>query len=184
MPEPDRKPGDTSNHHPVSHVPQSIKHKISDLSTGSVENDERQESSHFALSEQDQASRSQDLKEHAITKGLWEKAHAKIDPKLLHIHEECVLQGDQENSEDRAESLQRVVKQKLDAVEHSRLRIKVGNEEVVVRDQIQEALGTVLRFSEVISAAIKAEAHAALAWGGVAAILPVGKWANAFMPEG
>ncbi|KGO78286.1 NACHT nucleoside triphosphatase [Penicillium italicum] len=75
---------------------------------------------------------------------------------------------------DRDEDLQKAAKAKLEAIQNSRLKIKIGNDRVLnVRDGVTKVVRTVLSYNAVITAAVAAEPSASLAWGGVAALLPV-----------
>lgn len=74
---------------------------------------------------------------------------------------------------ERQKRLQNIVEQKLKALQNSHLKIKVGSDEVDVREQVQKVIQVILYAKDVIGAAISAEPHASLAWAGVLIILPV-----------
>jgi len=76
-------------------------------------------------------------------------------------------------SEDGEEQLQQLAKNKLDAIRNAQLKVTVGGEEIAVKDQVLKVVRTITAFKDFIGTAISAEPHAALAWAGVAVILPV-----------
>ena len=58
-------------------------------------------------------------------------------------------------------------------LEKRRLSFKVAGKEIVVRHQLQKAFKVVMGVKDLVSAAVKSDPHAALAWAGVLVILPV-----------
>ena len=69
--------------------------------------------------------------------------------------------------------LQGLVDHRLHDVQNAQLKIKVGECELVVKDQVRKIVHTVLSVKDFIGSAVSADPHAALAWAGVLVILPV-----------
>jgi N-terminal domain of NWD NACHT-NTPase len=74
---------------------------------------------------------------------------------------------------DREVQLQKLVDQKLQDMQNSRLKITVGGKEVVVKEQVRTIVHAILSAKDFIGSAVSAEPHAALAWAGVLVVLPV-----------
>ncbi|PMD14340.1 WD40 repeat-like protein [Hyaloscypha hepaticicola] len=122
---------------------------------------------------------------------LWEEAYNRLqeeEPKILDAYEKDLLAsgvqssakaraqdpgGGRNEPESREEQLQRLVKDKLDAVRKAQWKITVGGEDIVVRDQVSKVVRKIVTFKDAIGTAVSAEPHAALAWAGVIAILPL-----------
>jgi hypothetical protein len=118
------------------------------------------------LTDEERANRVEKSKDASIGKGLWTEARSRLDPDRL-------VQLGKHIDEDN-KGLQKAAKAKLEAIRSSRLKIKIGqNKELVVRDGVTKVIKTIFSYSDLISAAVAAEPHASLAWGGVAALLPV-----------
>ena len=58
-------------------------------------------------------------------------------------------------------------------MQNAQLKIKVGEHEVVVKDQVRKIVHAVLSVKDFIGSAVSADPYAALAWAGVLVILPV-----------
>ncbi|KGO45895.1 hypothetical protein PEXP_017750 [Penicillium expansum] len=118
------------------------------------------------LTDEERAARAEGSKDDSIGKGLWTEARGKLDPKRSLRLEKFIIDGD--------EGLQQAAKAKLEAIQNSRLKIKIGNDRVLnVREGVTKVVETVLSYKAIITAAVAAEPSASLAWGGVAALLPV-----------
>jgi hypothetical protein len=124
------------------------------------------------------------------SKDLWNEAYSRLreeDSKLMDAYEKDLLafgspespkagakaSFDSPGGETCEEQLEKLVKYKLDAIQKTQLKITVGGEDIVVKDQVCKVVRTILSFKDFIGAAISAEPHAALAWAGVVIILPV-----------
>ncbi|GKZ48545.1 hypothetical protein AbraIFM66951_000620, partial [Aspergillus brasiliensis] len=136
--------------------------------------------------EEQQIELSERLHDNTLRNGLWEAAYRKVenelDIKVLAQFVKLLLEAEisqdepgtgQDNADERGdegnlEKLQGVVKRKLDVIQNSRLVIR-GR---VVRDDVSEIFGTIKMFKDIITAAVSAEPHAALAWGCMAGCFP------------
>jgi hypothetical protein len=78
----------------------------------------------------------------------------------------------------REEQLQQLVNRKLEDMQNSRLKITVAGKEVVVQEMVSKIVCVVISAKSFISSAVSAEPHAALAWAGVLAVLPVSIYLN------
>lgn len=74
---------------------------------------------------------------------------------------------------ERQKRLRNIVEQKLQALQDSHLKFKVGRDEVDVREQVRKVVHAILCVKDFIGVAIRAEPHASLAWAGVLIFLPV-----------
>lgn len=88
---------------------------------------------------------------------------------------ELADEGDKPNVEvvDRKEQLQQLVDRKLQDMQDSRLKITMGGKEVVVKELVGKIVRVIISAKSLIGSAVSAEPHAALAWAGVLAVLPV-----------
>lgn len=121
------------------------------------------------LTDEERENRAKNLKDAFLQKGLWGEASRRLDPERLSQLERYI--------DDENKGLQEAAKEKLEAIKTSRLRIKIGKGKVLeVREAVTKVVKTVLSYNAIISAATAAEPHANLAWGGVAALLPVSPW--------
>ncbi|RGP76562.1 wd40 repeat [Fusarium longipes] len=68
---------------------------------------------------------------------------------------------------------QKRAKESLETLASSRLSFTVGDKTVVVREEVEKIVQFLSNFKGVISAATSADPHAALAWSGVTAALPL-----------
>ncbi|GKZ31399.1 hypothetical protein AbraIFM66950_011975 [Aspergillus brasiliensis] len=159
--------------------------------------DSDQETSHHEIKElnepkvlsieEEQIELSERLHDNTLHNGLWEAAYRKVEQILDEtvlaqfvklLLEAEISQDERGTSQDDAdkkvdegnlEKLQDIVKRKLDVIQNSRLVIR-GR---VVRDEVSEIFGTIKMFKDIITAAVSAEPHAALAWGCVAGFFPL-----------
>lgn len=135
----------------------------------------------------------QQLMEDAESKNLWDEAYERLrqeNSKLVDTYEKDLLESNSPEPQksgaksgadapvvtggkNREERLQNLVKDKLDAMQKARLKVTVGGEEIVVKDQVCKIIRTIISCKDFIGAAISAEPHASLAWAGVLIILPV-----------
>jgi uncharacterized protein YlzI (FlbEa/FlbD family) len=78
--------------------------------------------------------------------------------------------------------LQKLVDQKLQDIQDSRLKITVSGKEIVVKEQVCKVVHAILSAKDFIGSAVSAEPHAALAWAGVLVVLPVSIYRTAGFP--
>lgn len=71
------------------------------------------------------------------------------------------------------ELIQKLAKEKLEKLSEAQLSFSIGKKKIVTREAVRKAIKVVSTFKDVVSSAISAEPHAALAWAGVMAILPL-----------
>ncbi|OJJ66823.1 hypothetical protein ASPBRDRAFT_200451 [Aspergillus brasiliensis CBS 101740] len=114
--------------------------------------------------------------------GLWKKAYSNLqnkNPKLLAQYEGILLsstksdtlQNENRGNTDIDPRLQSCVKGRLEAIENSRLKIRISGKEVEVRKQVRRVVGGILSVKDIISAAVSAEPHVSIAWAGVLFLL-------------
>ena len=135
----------------------------------------------------------QQLMGDAESKNLWNEAYERLrqeNSKLVDTYEKDLLASSSPElqksgaksgadapvgtgEKSREERLQNLVKDKLDAMQEARLKVTVGGEEIIVKDQVCKVIRTIISCKDFIGAAISAEPHASLAWAGVLIILPV-----------
>ncbi|OJJ42671.1 hypothetical protein ASPZODRAFT_169958 [Penicilliopsis zonata CBS 506.65] len=131
--------------------------------------------------------------ESATPKGLWAEAYAKVedeDAKLLEVYKQYLLSPEESTTgsgkspeaqkpsssppDDRADrQLQDLAQRKLKAVHEGHRKIIVQGKKVVIKDQINRVIRTILASKDFISTLLSSEPHASLAWAGVVLILPV-----------
>ncbi|KAJ5714139.1 uncharacterized protein N7483_011320 [Penicillium malachiteum] len=120
------------------------------------------------FTDEERAARAEKARVSSIGKGLWEAAHAKIDKQRLDRLQRQVNDGDEKTPEE----LQDAVKQKINDIKDSRLKLKLRNGEVLqIRDGAMKVIRTILSYKDIITAAVASETHASLAWGGITALL-------------
>ncbi|KAI0601484.1 WD40 repeat-like protein [Biscogniauxia sp. FL1348] len=128
------------------------------------------------------ASRSEganDFKELLGPNQLWVAAYNKLscdDPRVLGAYKQFLLgKGDKSQPEDGnwQARIQELAKARLKANQEERLSFRVGEKEVVVRDQLQTAMNFIVTTKDLVAAAISSEPHAALAWAGVMFVFPL-----------
>ncbi|KAF4974216.1 hypothetical protein FZEAL_8854 [Fusarium zealandicum] len=74
---------------------------------------------------------------------------------------------------ERLRTIQKLTETRLDNMENARLSFSIGKRHVFVRKAVLKAIEIITTFKPIINRAISAEPHAALAWGGIMAILPM-----------
>ena len=79
------------------------------------------------------------------------------------------------NIASKREQMVSVLKRKLQYVEENQAKLRIGSKEIEVSKRFDSALTAVLKCKDVVSSAVSAEPHAAIAWAGVCVILPVSK---------
>ncbi|KAL3478812.1 hypothetical protein BJX99DRAFT_256220 [Aspergillus californicus] len=114
-----------------------------------------------------------------VSNGLWDEARSQLldeAPELINAFENGLLglQGreSQVPTDGRNEpDLLLLVKQRLAALESSRLGFEVGGKRDVIREQFARMVHAVISVKDVITAVVSSEPHAALAWAGILVLL-------------
>ena len=117
----------------------------------------------------------------SVSNGLWDEARSQLldeAPELINAFEKGLLelQGRelQMPTDGRNEpDLLLLVKQRLAALESSRLGFEVGGKRVVIREQFARMVHAVISVKDSITTVVSSEPHAALAWAGVLVLLNV-----------
>ncbi|OTA93801.1 hypothetical protein M434DRAFT_30643 [Hypoxylon sp. CO27-5] len=117
---------------------------------------------------------------------LWAAAYKKLrdeDPDVLRAYQKLLLEKglSRQTNEDEIplrdgdweEQVQKLAQERLQAVQEKRLRLQIGGRNIVVRDQLQKAMGFIVSTKDLVSAAISSEPHAAIAWASVMFIFPL-----------
>jgi hypothetical protein len=82
------------------------------------------------------------------------------------------LSADSEGAE-RLKQIQSFALRKLESLPEIQLAFSFYEKRVVVRKLVLKAIQAISTFKPIISGAVSAEPHAALAWAGIMTILPV-----------
>ncbi|OKL61940.1 hypothetical protein UA08_02648 [Talaromyces atroroseus] len=154
----------------VETAPTQIKDEASKTNNGPSINGDG--SSTQSPNQKDLSGRAKKPEDLSATNRLWEMAYNKMDPSMMHQYEACLLLGSQ-SSGNRQQKLQHAVKERLEATINARRKITIGQEQIVVRDQVLKVINRISGFKDLISAAVSVEPNASLAWGGVSALLPI-----------
>ncbi|KAF5617279.1 WD domain protein [Fusarium tjaetaba] len=135
-------------------------------------------------------SKRNDVTSRPVNKSLWTQAYieAKEDPeflKLLASYRSYLAEryGLLRNgtlldslvnppSQQEDSPIQKIARTALDDLESARLAFRIGDRDIVVREQVKKTLDFLTSFKSVIGAAAAAEPAASLAWTGVMAVLP------------
>ncbi|KAL3608845.1 hypothetical protein FPOAC2_03856 [Fusarium poae] len=122
---------------------------------------------------------------------LWTKAYTKVQEneeysEHLAEFEEHLQQANDNQIESgsvttsfssgglaRLKYIQMLAQNKLEVVDEARTSFFVRGKRIVVREAIQKAIQQVTQFKPIISGAVSAEPHAALAWACVLGVLPI-----------
>jgi hypothetical protein len=73
----------------------------------------------------------------------------------------------------RQEQMKYLVQQKIKKYEDSAWKFKIGSKSVVVRDQTEKFVNTIMFAKSFVDSAVASDPHVALAWTGVCILLPV-----------
>lgn len=73
----------------------------------------------------------------------------------------------------RLKLVQEIAEDKLEDIPGARLSFQIRDRPIVVRQGVVKAIRVVNAFKPIISGAVAAEPHAALAWAGISTVLPV-----------
>lgn len=73
----------------------------------------------------------------------------------------------------RLKQIQKLAEKKLEELPENRTSFSVGGKRIIIRESIQKAIRTITQFKALISGAVSAEPHAALAWACILGVLPV-----------
>jgi uncharacterized protein YlzI (FlbEa/FlbD family) len=73
----------------------------------------------------------------------------------------------------RVKEIQKMAENKLEKLPENRTSFSISGKGVIVRESVQKAIRTITQFKPLISGAVSAEPHAALAWACILGVLPV-----------
>ncbi|KAI1470150.1 WD40 repeat-like protein [Daldinia caldariorum] len=114
---------------------------------------------------------------------LWAAAYKRLeddDPKLLHTYQQFLLSKGHNSrnhpqvvSEDWQAQVKKLAKEALEASQKERLSFKLREKNIVVREQLEKAMGFIVSVKDIVGAAISSEPHAALGWAGAMFVLPL-----------
>lgn len=76
---------------------------------------------------------------------------------------------------DRRDQMNTILQLKMQEINRDTWKLKFGSSEVQVKDLVQPVLGVVNWANEYVTAAVKTNPSASIAWGGVSLLLPVSK---------
>jgi hypothetical protein len=112
------------------------------------------------------------------------RRNAACEP-LLADHRECLrlvrIAADEHSTDVSADSkgaerlklIQSFALRKLESLPETQLAFSFHAKRIVVRKLVLKAIQAISAFKPIISGAVSAEPHAALAWAGIMTILPV-----------
>jgi hypothetical protein len=75
----------------------------------------------------------------------------------------------------RLKLIQEIAEDKLASIPDARLSFQIRDRPIVIRQGVVKAIRVVNAFKPIISGAVAAEPHAALAWAGISTVLPVSR---------
>ncbi|KAH7242544.1 hypothetical protein BKA59DRAFT_481002 [Fusarium tricinctum] len=118
---------------------------------------------------------------------LWAKAYKIIQndenhSQLLDKFEAYLQKAGDEGREEissssqsvqRVKDIQKMAENKLENLPENRTSLSIGGKRVIVRESVQKAIRTITQFKPLISGAVSAEPHAALAWACILGVLPI-----------
>ncbi|KAF5642268.1 WD domain protein [Fusarium tjaetaba] len=118
---------------------------------------------------------------------IWAKAYKMIQDdddhsQLLDKFEAYVQKAGDNDREDisrtshgveRLKEIQKLAEKKLEELPENRTSFVIGGKRIVVRESVQKAIRTITQFKALISGAVSAEPHAALAWACILGVLPI-----------
>ncbi|KAI1134357.1 WD40 repeat-like protein [Hypoxylon sp. FL0543] len=127
-----------------------------------------------------------EFKELLGPKQLWMAAYEKLrddEPEVLKRYEQLLLKkrrsGQTEDNQpqpqngDWQDHVQKLARERLEEIQRGRMSFEMGEKNVVIRDQLQKALGFIVSTKDIVAAAISSQPYAALAWAGVMFVLPL-----------
>lgn len=131
----------------------------------------------------------------AVSRELWAEAYESLkgdedSRKLLTTYQNRlirqgnngVLDDDQDNPPDGPDQeggveqvlqIQKLAKDKMDALPETYTSFEVKGRKIVLRHALRTVIDAVVTFKEIISTAISSQPHASLAWAGILAVIPV-----------
>ncbi len=71
-----------------------------------------------------------------------------------------------------------IINEKIEAVDLAQWTVKLGDNPLVIREQLDKAAKLVIAVKDFVSVQVSAEPHAAVAWAGVCVLLPVNPKSN------
>ena len=113
------------------------------------------------------------------TRQLWEDAYNAIQeshPDLINAYTRALLESGGHTGDkalDRIQEVQALAQEQLEVWQSEQFRLSFNGKDVIVGELARKVVGVVLSVKDVVSSAISADPHAALAWAGVMVALPV-----------
>ena len=121
-------------------------------------------------------------------KDLWDRAHKflredkgrsrlllayeRILASELNVDASPVASADW-GSRERSTQVSDLITKKLKVIEDTRWRLRLGEETVELKAQVNKVVKTVIWAQSFVSSAVSADPHSALAWAGVSLLLPL-----------
>lgn len=113
------------------------------------------------------------------TRQPWEEAYNAIQeshPDLINAYTRALLESGGHTGDkalDRIQEVQALAQEQLEVWQSEQFRLSFNGKDVIVGELARKVVGVVLSVKDVVSSAISADPHAALAWAGVMVALPV-----------
>ncbi|GLA67997.1 hypothetical protein AtubIFM55763_000257 [Aspergillus tubingensis] len=113
------------------------------------------------------------------TRQPWEEAYNAIQeshPGLINAYTRALLESGGHTGDkalDRIQEVQALAQEQLEVWQSEQFRLSFNGKDVIVGELARKVVGVVLSVKDVVSSAISADPHAALAWAGVMVALPV-----------
>ncbi|KAF5555557.1 NACHT WD40 domain-containing protein [Fusarium mexicanum] len=118
---------------------------------------------------------------------LWAKAYKMIQDdgnhsQVLDKFEAYLQKGGDDGREEisdssqgvhRLKQIQKLAEKKLEELPENRTSFSIGGKRIILRESVQKAIRTITQFKALISGAVSAEPHAALAWACILGVLPI-----------
>lgn len=118
-----------------------------------------------------------------LLRDLWDEAYKTLrgtHSKLVEQYEESIMRINQDNTHlapngslARQEQLSAFITKRLDSIENGQTGFTMACRKVVLHEQFDKFIRIVMFAKDLVSSAVNAEPHAALAWTGVCVLLPV-----------
>lgn len=113
------------------------------------------------------------------TRKPWEEAYNAIQeshPDLINAYTRALLESGGHTGDkalDRIQEVQVLAQEQLEVWQSEQFRLSFNGKDIIVGEMARKVVGVVLSVKDVVSSAISADPHAALAWAGVMVALPV-----------
>ena len=113
------------------------------------------------------------------TRQPWEEAYNAVQeshPDLFNAYTRALLEWGGHTGDkalDRIQEVQALAQEQLEVWQSEQFRLSFNGKDMLVGELARKVVGVVLSVKDVVSSAISADPHAALAWAGVMVALPV-----------